>query len=406
MKSWVEVSERRLAANYSVLAEAAGAGMAVLAVVKADAYGHGAAVCAPVLVRTGATWLGVTDAQEGIAVRTALAAAGIVSPDQPNILVMSGLLAEDADAIVRHGLIPVVWDRQQLEWLADAVSGYGSGARLRIHLEIDTGMARQGVRTGSELEAVLEYLSRQPGLDLDGVMTHFASAEVAGSPQTLEQRTRFEQAMRNVAAAGLRPAWVHAGNSSTIDNSASPQTDALVWLRRLAGEYGARAMVRPGLGLYGYCLPIECADGSQDRQADAQVRPGLRPVMTWKTRVIGLREVRAGETVGYNATFVAQKPMWLALLPVGYADGLRRELSAATGIAGGWVMLRGQRAAIVGRVSMNLTVVDVTGIADVAVGDEVVLLGDGVTAEDHARLAGTIAYEIVCGVCAPSRIGS
>ena len=326
--------------------------------------------------------------------------------EQPDILVMSGSLAEDADAIVQHGLVPVVWDRQQMEWLADAVGRQDKGARLRVHLEIDTGMARQGVRAGAELQAVLEYLSGHASLELDGVMTHFASAEVAGSPQTLEQRMRFEQAMREIAAKGLRPAWVHAGNSSTIDNSASPQTDMLVWLRQLAEEYGARPMVRPGLGLYGYCLPIECADGSQDTNAEAQVRPGLKPVMTWKTRVIGLREVQAGETVGYNATFVADGPMRLALLPVGYADGLRRELSAASGGAGGWVMAQGQRAAIVGRVSMNLTVVDVSGIAGVAVGDEVVLLGDGVTADDHARLARTIAYEIVCGVRVPSRLGA
>ena len=406
MKSWVEISEGRLATNYRLLMKAAGLRMSVLAVVKADAYGHGAAVCAPVLVRAGARWLGVTDAEEGATVREALTAAGVGAMEQPDILVMSGSLAEDADAIVQHGLVPVVWDRQQMEWLADAVGRNGKGARLRVHLEIDTGMARQGVRAGAELQAVLGYLTGHASLELDGVMTHFASAEVAGSPQTLEQRMRFEQAMREIAAKGLRPAWVHAGNSSTIDNSASPQTDMLVWLRQLAEEYGARPMVRPGLGLYGYCLPIECADGSQDTHAEAQVRPGLKPVMAWKTRVIGLREVQAGETVGYNATFVADRPMRLALLPVGYADGLRRELSAASGGVGGWVMAQGQRAAIVGRVSMNLTVVNVSGIAGVAVGDEVVLLGDGVTADDHARLARTIAYEIVCGVRVPSRLGA
>ena len=126
--------------------------------------------------------------------------------------------------------------------------------------------------------------------------------------------------------------------------------------------------------------------------------------MTWKTRVIGVREVGVGDTVGYNATFVAERPMRLALLPVGYADGLRRELSSTNAQAGGWMMVQGQRAAIVGRVSMNLTVVDVTEIASVQIGDEVVVLGDGTTAEDHARLAGTIAYEIVCGVRASSRL--
>jgi alanine racemase len=126
--------------------------------------------------------------------------------------------------------------------------------------------------------------------------------------------------------------------------------------------------------------------------------------MTWKTRVIGLREVRAGDTVGYNAIFTAERAMRLALLSAGYADGLWRELSGSNAHAGGWVMVRGQRAAIVGRVSMNLTVVDVTEVSGVGVGDEVVLLGDGVTADDHARLAGTIAYEIVCGVRANSHL--
>ncbi len=171
----------------------------------------------------------------------------------------------------------------------------------------------------------------------------------------------------------------------------------------LAASVGARSMVRSGIAVYGYCLPIEWA-GSGGETVRPCVRPELQPVMCWKARVIGLREVKAGDTVGYNATFAAERTMRLALLPVGYADGLRRELSGSNARAGGWVMVKGQRAAIVGRVSMNLTVVDVTEIPDVAVGDEVVVLGDGVTADDHAGLAGTIAYEIVCGVRAESRL--
>jgi alanine racemase len=162
-------------------------------------------------------------------------------------------------------------------------------------------------------------------------------------------------------------------------------------------------MVRSGIALYGYCLPIEQAD----TDVQAKVRcglDGLQPVMCWKTRVLGLREVHAGDTVGYNAIFTAQRPMRLALLPVGYANGLQRELSGSNERPGGWVMVHGQRASIVGRVSMNLTVVDVTDIPGVAVGDEVVVLGDGMTADDHARLAHTIAYEIVCGVRGESRL--
>jgi len=162
-------------------------------------------------------------------------------------------------------------------------------------------------------------------------------------------------------------------------------------------------MVRAGIALYGYCLPIEQAH-SGDQAIQAKVRPGLQPVMTWKTHIIGLHEIKPGDTVGYNAIFKAERAMRLALLAVGYSDGLRRELSGSNTRAGGWVMLHGQRAPIVGRISMNLTVVDVTNIPGVVVGDEVIVLGDGITADDHARLAHTISYEIVCGVRATSHL--
>jgi alanine racemase len=402
VKSWVEISERRLVANYRLLVQAAGSETAVLAVVKANAYGHGAGVCAPVLARAGAEWLGVTDVVEGMAVREAMA-----HDSQPRILVMSGLLGEDAEAVVRYGLTPVVWEQQQMEWLAAAVRQRGGDvAPLPVHLEIDTGMARQGVAPGEQLHTLLHWLKRQPLLRLDGVMTHFASSEVAGSTLTMTQRKRFEEAIAAVAAVGLRPAWVHAGNSSTLDNQTLDNQDAegsIAWLYSLAASVGARSMVRSGIALYGYCLPIEQSASAGDA-VQAKVRHGLEPLMTWKTRVIGLREAQAGDTVGYNAIFTVQRPMRLALLPVGYADGLRRELSGSNARSGGWTIVHGRRAAIVGRVSMNLTVVDVSEIPGVAVGDEVVVLGDGVTADDHARLAHTISYEIVCGVRASSRL--
>ena len=407
MTSWVEVSGRRLRANYRLLVDAAGRDTAVLAVVKANAYGHGAGVCAPVLAKAGAEWLGVADALEGAAIREVLAAAGVAYDDQPRILVMCGLQGEEAEAVVSGGLTPVVWEQQQMEWLAAAVLQHGGdAARLPVHLEIDTGMARQGVAPGEGLRTLLHWLKRQPRLQLEGVLTHFASPEEAGSPQTLMQRERFEEAIAAVAEAGLRPGWVHAGSSSTVDNQDAAAN--LAWLRSLAGRVGARSMVRSGIGLYGYCLPIEPGDKVVEAKprtgSECGIRSGLQPVMSWKTRVVGLREVQAGDTVGYNAIFRAERPMRLALLPVGYADGLRRELSGSNARPGGWTMVKGQRAAIVGRVSMNLTVVDVTEIPAVAVGDEVVVLGDGVTADDHARLAHTISYEIVCGVRAESRL--
>ena len=393
MKSWVEVSERRLTENYRLLREAAG-DTAVLAVVKANAYGHGAAVCAPVLVRAGTEWLGVTDVAEGAAVRAALEAAGIARREQPGILVMSGLLREDAEEVVRLGLVPVVWLREQMEWLAEAAVRVGMGPAA-VHVEIDTGMARQGVVVGVELEELVAWMRGESGIRVDGVMTHFASSEVTGSLQTATQRGRFKRAIQIFEGMGFRPGWVHAGNSSTIDNEGVRN---VAWLQGVAGIVGARSMVRAGIALYGYCLPIE-------GEGLSEVRQGLQPAMTWKTRVIGVREVEAGETVGYNGIFLAERPMRLALLPVGYADGVRRELSASNARDGGWAMVRGQRAPIVGRVSMNLTIVDVSGLEGVGLGDEVVVLGDGVTAEDHARLAGTIAYEIVCGVRVGDRCG-
>jgi alanine racemase len=394
VKSWVEVSEQRLAGNYRLLRDAAGGDTAVLAVVKANAYGHGAGVCAPVLVRAGAEWLGVTDVAEGAAVQKALEVAGVARREQPGILVMSGLLREDAEEVVRLGLVPVVWLREQMEWLVEAAGRFGMGP-VAVHVEIDTGMARQGVSPGAELEELVAWVRREPGIRVDGVMTHFASSEVAGSAQTALQRRRFEEAIGVVQAAGLRPLWVHAGNSSTIDNEGVRN---VAWLREVAGIVGARSMVRAGIALYGYCLPIE-------GEGLSEVRQGLQPVMTWKTRVIGLREAEAGETVGYNGIYCVPRAMRLALVPVGYADGVRRELSASNARAGGWAMVRGRRAPIVGRVSMNLTIVDVSGIEGIELGDEVVVLGDGVTAEDHARLAGTIAYEIVCGVQTAYRSG-
>jgi alanine racemase len=151
-------------------------------------------------------------------------------------------------------------------------------------------------------------------------------------------------------------------------------------------------MVRTGLAVYGYCLEVASQEG---KSGAGSLVSKLRPAMTWKTRVVDVREIAAGETVGYGATFVATQPMRLALLPVGYADGFRR--AGSSGVGDGWVMIAGRRAAIVGRVSMNLTTVDVSGM-EVSAGDEVVLLGEGVTAEDHARWSATISYDILCGV--------
>ena len=375
VKSWMEISGARLVENLRAVQAVAGAEVEVLAVVKANGYGHDAALVADVLAGAGLQWLGVSDVEEGQHVRAVTDA---------RVLVMCGMELGDAPAIVAARLTPVVWTAEHVEAMEAAAKD--AGVQVAVHLEMDTGMARQGVAAGPELARVLQQLAASPWVLCEGVMSHLSSAEVSGATVTAAQVERFGHALEQVAAAGIKPDLVHLGNTSAVDEGSTRE-----WVRAKARQMGARAMVRPGLAVYGHALPVEGGVG--------ELIARLQPVETWKTRVIGLREIEAGATVGYGATFVAEKRMRLALLPVGYADGFRRE--ASSGVGDGWVIVAGERARVVGRVSMNLTTVDVTGI-HVAVGDEVVLLGAGVSAEYHARWCGTIAYEILCGIRAPS----
>ena len=374
LKSWVEVSGARLEENFRAIRAVAGSSVETLAVIKANAYGHGAGICAPVLVEAGARWLGVGDVEEGAAVRSALAHTGV------SLLVMSGMEIADAAGMVAHGLTPVAWTAEHVTAMERA--GRAAGTRVNVHLEIETGMARQGVAVGTDLARVLERLAKSRWVQCEGVMTHLCCAEVAGAAATKAAKERFAAALEQVLAAGVKPEFVHLGNSSAVDEGST-----MAWVQARAKAAGAKAMARTGIALYGHCLPVEGATGA--------LAPRLSPAMEWKTRVIGVREIEAGTTVGYGATFVAPHEMRLALLPVGYSDGFWR--AASSGVGNGWVMIAGKKAAVVGRVSMNLTVVDVTGMA-VNEGDEVMLLGDGVSAEDHAGWSGTIAYEVLCGV--------
>jgi alanine racemase len=380
MKSWLEISGARLAANLRAIQKVAGAGVETLAVVKANGYGHGAAGVAQTLGKAGARWLGISDMEEGVRLRQARGQRSM------RLLVMCGMEPRDAAALVRNGLTPVVWTAEHVAAMERAARA--SGQRAKVHLEIDTGMARQGAAPGAELARVLERLAKSRWVTCEGVMSHLACAEEVASAVTLAQRDRFAEALLQIAAAGIRPELLHLGNTSAVDEGAT-----MAWLRATAKRISATPMVRTGLAVYGYALELE---DSKAAKAKHKLRRRVRPVLTWKTRIIGLREIAAGATVGYGATFTAKRPMKLALLPVGYADGLRRE--ASSGMGDGWVMIAGKRAPVVGRVSMNLTTVDVTSIPKAAIGSETVLLGDGVTAEDHARWCETIPYEILCGI--------
>jgi alanine racemase len=382
VKSWVEISGARLVENLRAVQEIAcvDACAETLGVVKANAYGHDAAIVARVLVNAGVRWLGVADVEEGIRVR------GVVG-DGARLLVMCVLEEADCKEVVERDLTPVVWTVEHIAMLERAAEA--AGKVVRVHLEIDTGMARQGVDCEG-VAVVAERLTGSKWVRCEGVMSHLVAAEVEGSVVTQRQRERFAAALQVVVAKGVVVEWLHLGASSAVDEGST-----LGWMHELAAGVGARVMVRPGIALYGYSLALTTAKEGDTGRAGALGKL-VKPVLTWKTRVIGLREIGPGDTVGYGATFTAKSLMQLALLPVGYADGLRR--AASSGVGDGWVMIGGRRAPVVGRVSMNLVTVDVTDMEEVAVGNEVVLLGEGVTAEDHARWSGTISYEILCGI--------
>ena len=391
---WAEISAGALCRNYAQLRQAAGASTQVLAVIKANAYGHGAAGCAPVLAAAGAPWLGVTDVAEGVEVRRAL---GILPQTlAPRVLVMCGFWPGDEAACLQANLTPVIWESYHLHLLEAEARQRGVPLEsIPVHLELDTGMARQGVGPGAPLQHMLHHLKAAPHLRLEAVFTHFASAECLEEPQNTAQRDTFLAALHQVREAGLHPAILHAGNTSGIDGGSLDP-----WLLQAAQSTGATPMVRAGLALYGYAAALS---GIPHAGADAHFHlPDLEPALIWKTRIASIRDVPAGSTVGYNATYIAPHPMRLALLPVGYADGFRRSLSSTTTQPGGHVLLHGECAPLVGRVSMDLSVVDVTATPEAQPGDEAVLLGSQhnrhISAETLAQQTGTNTYEVLCGI--------
>jgi alanine racemase len=374
---WAEISRRRLLANLEKLRAAVGSEAELIAVVKANAYGHDVLACAPLLAKAGAQWLGVTDAEEGAAVRS-------VCP-QSRILLMSGVFPGEADTVIDQRLTPVVWEPWHFDLLEAAATARSlPPGSLPVHLEIDTGMARQGVR--GSLNSLLPRFHASSRLRLEGAMTHFCAPESFSSTRPNPQLASLQAGLDSILAHGLRPQWLHAGNSSTI--LAGPDRQALI---EMAARAEVRLMLRPGLALYGYLDRFTLDSLSWEAETE------FAPVLAWKTRVTSLRTLQAGETAGYGSTFAAARETCLALLPVGYADGLNRLLSNR-----GQVLIHGQRAPIAGRISMDQTSVDVTDIPGVAIGDEAVLLGNQggqtITAWDLADLTSTIPWEVLCAI--------
>jgi alanine racemase len=333
----------------------------VIAVVKANAYGHGAGQVARALEDAGADLLACADIEEGATLRN----AGV----RAEVLVFGALSVSDLDGLFDCRLTPTISTPGAARAVQAAAAKFKQ--RIRYHLKIDTGMNRLGFRFDN-LRRTLPELLASPNLELDAIYTHFATADDPESPLFSEQRVRFERALKDIAAleTAAKPSYVHAANSAAL------MRDSRVWYDR----------VRPGLLLYGIVPP-----------PIASTLP-LTPVMTLGSRVVAVKGVRPGEGVGYGVRFTAEKSTRIAIVPAGYADGLDLRLAGR-----GAVLIRGRRAPIVGSVCMDMLMADVTGL-DVSPGDQVVIIGsqdaDRIDVREMAAQIGTIPYEILC------RIGS
>ncbi len=348
-----EIDLGAIAHNLGVVRRVAG-GARVLSVIKADAYGHGVVPVAQALEARGAKGFGVALAEEGLELRD----AGIAS----DIVVLNGVYGGAHAEVLAAGLTPVVYDLTEVDAFARAAKGRPVG----LHLKVDTGMSRLGV-PHDLVELFLDGLDAHAGVHIAGVMTHLAAADTDPEFTALQIR-RFDDAISRVRARGHRPTTIHAANTPGTFLHPDSRYD----------------LVRPGISLFGY------APGAEEGRS-------LRRAMRLRTEIIALRDLAPGATVGYDRTFVAERAMRIATLPIGYGDGLMRHLSNR-----GAMLVGGVRCPIVGRVSMDLTTIDVSAVESAHVGDEVVVLGaqgdDVIDAEEIARAAGTIPYEILTNV--------
>lgn len=338
--------------------------------IKADAYGHGAVPVAKALAADGVSRFGVALVEEARALRQ----GGI----RGEILVLGGVWPDQAADVVDLELSAAVFQRAT----ADALNAAARRADrvIPIHVKIDTGMGRLGYGIDEAVEAIVA-LARYPALRLDGVMTHFADADLADRAFARAQMTRFSAVCRGAADRGVGIPLRHAANSAML---MSPETEPTIGDPSAGG--GLYEAARPGIMLYG-CRPGPAVGEGIE----------LRPVLSITTKILLLKRVPAGTPISYGRTFTTRRPSTIAVLPIGYADGYPRALSNR-----GSVLVRGARAPVVGRVCMDLTMIDVTEIPGVTEGDEVTLLGaqgdHTISAEEIADQAGTISYEVLCGI--------
>ncbi|TMA37880.1 MAG: alanine racemase [Deltaproteobacteria bacterium] len=354
-----EVSLGALRTNLRAARELVGPAVKVLAVVKADGYGHGAVAAARAFVEAGAAALGVSTVEEGAELRR----AGVRGP----VVVLGGAFPGEEGAVVAGDLEVAVWTRAAAEALAAAARA--AGGTVGIHIKVETGMTRLGLDP-ADVAGFGAAIRGLAGLRMAGVFSHFASADAVDTASARAQIERFRAAVEALAAAGVRPAEVHLANSAAT----------------LSAPAAHFTMVRPGIMLYGYAPARHLAS-----------RARLEPAMRLRTRVAQARRVAAGTPVGYAGTWVATRPSTIAVLPLGYADGYHRLASNRA-----QVLVRGRRAPIAGRVCMDQTMVDVTDVGDVQAGEPVVLFGsqDGaaIAADEVGGWVDTIAYEVLTSV--------
>ena len=359
-----------IAHNYR-LAVALG-GRPAMGIVKADAYGHGALPVAQALVAAGAPLLAVALVEEGIELRE----GGIEAP----LLVLGAAYGDRYDLLVTHRLTPIVFTPEHVSGLAAAARA--AGVTARAHLKVDTGMGRIGIAPG-DLPAFLEALRVAPEVELEGVCTHFASADLEPRSTTERQVAIFGEVAQALARAGRAPRLHHLANSAGTIDFPSAQQD----------------LTRPGIMLYGY-LPFDGQGHLSGAAREAAAR--LRPALTWRTAITHVKAVHAGTPISYGGRWVAERPSRIATLPIGYADGYDRRLSGRPGYGCAEVLVGGRRCPIAGTVCMDMLMVDVTDVPGANVGDEAVLLGaqgkERISADELAGKAGTISYEILCAV--------
>jgi len=361
--TWAGISLTALKHNYLTIRNHLSAPAQLMAVVKADAYGHGAVECARALESINADWFGVALVEEGIELRR----AGITRP----IFLLGGFWRGQADDVIERDLTAAVYRFDQAEELNARARALGRTANF--HLKVDTGMGRLGIQL-DEIAEFARALGQFDNLKLDGVMTHFAAADSATPDYTERQIALYEEAVEILRDLGFDPSWRHLANSAGIH--AYPQSHG--------------NLARVGAAMYGLTRDV----------LSPRLAPfDLRPVMSLRSRIVMLKTVPAGTPLGYGLTFTTGRESRVATLPIGYADGLRRSHSN-----NGQVLTRGRLAPIVGRVSMDLTIIDVTDVPAAELGDEVILIGEQnglrISAEDLAERIGTISYEIVTGISA------